>query len=27
VIMAGDFNATLDHFAGRATAAGAALGG
>jgi endonuclease/exonuclease/phosphatase (EEP) superfamily protein YafD len=27
VIMAGDFNATLDHFAGRATADGAALGG
>lgn len=26
VIMAGDFNATLDHFAGRATSAGAVLG-
>jgi endonuclease/exonuclease/phosphatase (EEP) superfamily protein YafD len=26
VIMAGDFNATLDHFSGRATSAGAVLG-
>jgi endonuclease/exonuclease/phosphatase (EEP) superfamily protein YafD len=26
VIMAGDFNATVDHFAGRATSAGAVLG-